>query len=214
MDLEDDFQAMGWLNALPDQYGIPGWMRITFMKHFAENLNDVDSDNLWAYEGVVLPGGRIIVGRWWFASHSVNFDVSAGLQVATQTLIIADLTRVTTTDRSFCGLLSLMMRVMSSQTATQRSSTTFCRIGDLEERTLQERSLLHNGAWSDGTGHIDILEVFEGNIASGGSVHRTYRMYLVISKGGRPNAMRTTPVFKSAAPTILTSNPSFSPRSL
>lgn len=76
IDLEDDFNALGWLNALPDQYGIPGWQRITFMKHFAEDLGDVDSDNLWAYEGVVLPGGRIIVGRWWFASERVDFDVS------------------------------------------------------------------------------------------------------------------------------------------
>lgn len=75
MDLEDDFRAIGWLNALPDQCGIPGWQRITFMKHFAEDLDDVDSDNLWAYEGVVLPGGRIIVGRWWFASETVNFNV-------------------------------------------------------------------------------------------------------------------------------------------
>ncbi|KAF1930806.1 uncharacterized protein M421DRAFT_58030 [Didymella exigua CBS 183.55] len=73
MDLEDDFHAIGWLNALPDQCGIPGWQRITFMKHFAEDLDDVDSDNLWAYEGVVLPGGRIIVGRWWFASETVNY---------------------------------------------------------------------------------------------------------------------------------------------
>ncbi|KZM28198.1 hypothetical protein ST47_g682 [Ascochyta rabiei] len=73
-DLEDDFRAIGWLNALPDQCGIPGWQRITFMKHFAEDLDDVDSDNLWAYEGVVLPGGRIIVGRWWFASETVDFN--------------------------------------------------------------------------------------------------------------------------------------------
>ncbi|KAJ4338446.1 hypothetical protein N0V87_003989 [Didymella glomerata] len=74
MDLQDDFHAIGWLNALPDQCGIPGWQRITFMKHFAEDLDDVDSDNLWAYEGVVLPGGRIIVGRWWFASEVVNYN--------------------------------------------------------------------------------------------------------------------------------------------
>lgn len=79
MDLEDDFHAIGWLNALPTQFGIPGWMRITFMKHFAEDLDDVDSDNLWAYEGVVLPGGRIIVGRWWFASDTVDFDVSVSV---------------------------------------------------------------------------------------------------------------------------------------
>ena len=49
------------------------------MKHFAEDLDDVDSDNLWAYEGVVLPGGRIIVGRWWFASEVVNYNVIADL---------------------------------------------------------------------------------------------------------------------------------------
>lgn len=75
-DLEDDFHAIGWLNPLPEQCGIPGWQRITFMKHFAEDLEDVDSDNLWAYEGVVLPGGRIIIGRWWFASETVDFNVS------------------------------------------------------------------------------------------------------------------------------------------
>ena len=68
-DLEDDYMALGWLNPLPPQAGIPGWQRITFMKHFNEDLNDPMEDNLWAYEGVVLPGGRIILGRWWFASE-------------------------------------------------------------------------------------------------------------------------------------------------
>ena len=30
------------------------------------SLQDVDLDNsCWAYEGVVLPGGKIILGRWW-----------------------------------------------------------------------------------------------------------------------------------------------------
>ncbi|KAF2131437.1 hypothetical protein P153DRAFT_421501 [Dothidotthia symphoricarpi CBS 119687] len=74
-DLADDFYAIGWLNALPDQGGIPGWQRITFMKHFTDDLDQVAQDNLWAYEGVVLPGGRIILGRWWFASgRNVDFD--------------------------------------------------------------------------------------------------------------------------------------------
>lgn len=27
----------------------------------------IDPDALWAYEGVVLPGGQVIVGRWWSA---------------------------------------------------------------------------------------------------------------------------------------------------
>ena len=75
-DLDDDFYATGWLNPLPPQSGIPGWQRITFMKHFMEDFDQVDQDNLWAYEGVVLPGGRIILGRWWLASGRVDFDVS------------------------------------------------------------------------------------------------------------------------------------------
>ncbi|KAL6708480.1 hypothetical protein ACN47E_002743 [Coniothyrium glycines] len=67
-DLDDDFSAVGWLNPLPTQQGIPGWKRITFMKHFLEDVDDHELDNLWAYEGVVLPGGRIILGRWWFCT--------------------------------------------------------------------------------------------------------------------------------------------------
>jgi len=115
MDLEDDFHAIGWLNALPDQCGIPGWQRITFMKHFAEDLDDVDSDNLWAYEGVVLPGGRIIVGRWWFASETVDFNVSAGVCVCDPELALTWNRRITT-DRSFSGLPS-RMSLMSPVTA-------------------------------------------------------------------------------------------------
>ncbi|KAF2030143.1 hypothetical protein EK21DRAFT_66353 [Setomelanomma holmii] len=74
VDLDDDFNAIGWLNPLPEQCGIPGWQRITFMKHFMDDFDQVEQDNLWAYEGVVLPGGRIILGRWWYASETVNFN--------------------------------------------------------------------------------------------------------------------------------------------
>ncbi|KAF1943214.1 hypothetical protein EJ02DRAFT_343604 [Clathrospora elynae] len=73
-DLDDEFNAIGWLNPLPPQAGIPGWQRITFMKHFMEDFDQLDQDNLWAYEGVVLPGGRIILGRWWYASEQVDFN--------------------------------------------------------------------------------------------------------------------------------------------
>jgi hypothetical protein len=78
VDLDDDFNAIGWLNALPEQHGIPGWQRITFMKHFMDDFDQIEQDNLWAYEGVVMPGGRIILGRWWYASEQViNFHVSS-----------------------------------------------------------------------------------------------------------------------------------------
>jgi hypothetical protein len=75
-DLDDDYKALGWLNPLPPQGGIPGWQRITFMKHFNDDYDDPDQDNLWAYEGVVLPGGRMILGRWWFASNTIQSHVS------------------------------------------------------------------------------------------------------------------------------------------
>lgn len=26
---------------------------------------DIDDEDMWAYEGVVIPGGRVIVGRFW-----------------------------------------------------------------------------------------------------------------------------------------------------
>lgn len=69
LDQGDNFFMSGWVNPLEPQFGIPGWHRITMMKHFDENYNNLDADHLWAYEGVVLPGGRLIVGRWWYASE-------------------------------------------------------------------------------------------------------------------------------------------------
>lgn len=75
-DNEDQFYAAGWLHALPNQQEIPGWQRITFLKYYDDDLQLAGGDYLWAYEGVVLPGGRIILGRWWYASGEVNFDVS------------------------------------------------------------------------------------------------------------------------------------------
>ncbi|KAF2691128.1 hypothetical protein K458DRAFT_382702 [Lentithecium fluviatile CBS 122367] len=77
-DQDDHFYMTGWLNPLPDQSGIPGWQRITLMKHFEEELDMLDEDNHWAYEGVVLPGGRIILGRWWWANDEVDFDDEYG----------------------------------------------------------------------------------------------------------------------------------------
>jgi hypothetical protein len=100
-DLEDEYNALGWLNALPPQAGIPGWQRITFMKHFMDDFEQPEQDNLWAYEGVVLPGGRIILGRWWFASEPVNTHVSIPW---TPGFCVLTTSRETTTDLSFSGL--------------------------------------------------------------------------------------------------------------
>lgn len=72
VDQNDSFYASGWLNPLAPQGGIPGWQRITLMKHFDVDLEQAHLDDLWAYEGVVLPGGRLIFGRWWYANGEPN----------------------------------------------------------------------------------------------------------------------------------------------
>jgi hypothetical protein len=79
-DSDEGFKALGWLNTLPAQSGIPGWQRMTMMKYFFidEDEGTVDEEALWAYEGVVLPGGQIIVGRWWCTSDGLGDDMYSG----------------------------------------------------------------------------------------------------------------------------------------
>lgn len=62
---EENFFGSGWINPLPAQFGVPGFKRMTMMKFFKDENGLIDIDALWAYEGVVLPGDQIIVGRWW-----------------------------------------------------------------------------------------------------------------------------------------------------
>lgn len=89
----EHFHCIGHVHPLPPQFGIPGWQRITLMKYFDPPLASPSSsvpaspnpfaaaagdvgeglgwdgaevdDGCWAYEGVVLPGGKIVLGRWW-----------------------------------------------------------------------------------------------------------------------------------------------------
>lgn len=61
----DVFDCVGHLQALPPQQGIPGWQRITLMKYALDLHGFYDESSCWAYEGIVLPGRQIILGRWW-----------------------------------------------------------------------------------------------------------------------------------------------------
>jgi hypothetical protein len=67
-DGNEKFQASGYFNPLPPQHGVPGWHRMTMMKYWRDEHGDMDASSLWAYEGVVLPGGMIMLGRWWHPS--------------------------------------------------------------------------------------------------------------------------------------------------
>ena len=76
-----EFICKGILHPLPPQQGIPGWQRITFVQYLALGNGlrgqfppdypprvtydwDIDICS-WSFEGVVLPGGKIMMGRWW-----------------------------------------------------------------------------------------------------------------------------------------------------
>ena len=82
---EESFFCMGMLHPLPPQNGIIGWQRITFIKAFSPNDEPVElsvlevkekvndqyvtvkkipyPENCYAFEGVVLPGGKTMVGK-------------------------------------------------------------------------------------------------------------------------------------------------------
>ena len=91
----EPFLCSGVVHPIPPQEGIPGWQRVSMMKYFGgdkprkrgsqfyhktsnlsaglrgDDIDFVDDDDVdingscWCYEGVVLPGGMIMVGRWW-----------------------------------------------------------------------------------------------------------------------------------------------------
>ncbi|KAI9748852.1 MAG: hypothetical protein M1835_007090 [Candelina submexicana] len=76
LDWSDSYGS-GHIQEIPPQQGIPGWQRFTMMKyHIDENGFYLNSDS-WAYEGVVLPGSQIILGRWWHPQPDPANDGSA-----------------------------------------------------------------------------------------------------------------------------------------
>ncbi|KAH6719263.1 hypothetical protein BKA61DRAFT_543704 [Leptodontidium sp. MPI-SDFR-AT-0119] len=66
----------GRVHALTTQQGFHGFQRLTMMKYYTKqdaNGHDIyDPFQAWCYEGCVLPGGRLIVGRWWSALGDPN----------------------------------------------------------------------------------------------------------------------------------------------
>jgi hypothetical protein len=73
----------GRIHAMIPQQGIHGFQRMTMMKFYTkvdENGDQIyDPDQVWAFEGCVLPGGRISVGRWWDSCADPNaFTTQSG----------------------------------------------------------------------------------------------------------------------------------------
>jgi hypothetical protein len=90
-DMADIFHADGWLTALPPQNGIPGFVRVTMMKYKLDASGSIQEP--WAYEGVMLPGRQMIIGRWWqpfvpeaaaYSGPFIMWCVSGGEEVQDQ----------------------------------------------------------------------------------------------------------------------------------
>jgi hypothetical protein len=59
------YHLNGYLYAMPPQQGIPGFQRVTMIKYLPKDGQGYDDEGCWVYEGCVLPGSNIILGRWW-----------------------------------------------------------------------------------------------------------------------------------------------------
>jgi hypothetical protein len=64
--------AKGWLHSLPPQEEVPDWQRITFMQYIKDDAGNISTDWICAYEGVVLPGAQMILGRWFVPNDDVS----------------------------------------------------------------------------------------------------------------------------------------------
>lgn len=66
----------GRIHAMTPQQGIHGFQRLTMMKFYTKRdengEEEYDPAQVWAFEGCVLPGGRIVVGRWWDSLSDPN----------------------------------------------------------------------------------------------------------------------------------------------
>jgi len=74
-----DAHLFGRIHGLPPQQGVPGFQRISMIKFYPLN-GEFDASQVWSYEGCVLPGGRVIVGRWWdlTSDSSQPIDIFGG----------------------------------------------------------------------------------------------------------------------------------------
>lgn len=56
------YWLVGTIHAVANLSSVPGWKRISFVKCLP--YQDWNA-TYWAYEGICIPGGEIMMGRWW-----------------------------------------------------------------------------------------------------------------------------------------------------
>ena len=57
----------GRLHSVPSQQGIPGFQRVSMISYLPDEAGNYGYGQTatWGYEGCVLPGNEIMLGRWW-----------------------------------------------------------------------------------------------------------------------------------------------------
>ncbi|KAL8727925.1 MAG: hypothetical protein Q9181_005526 [Wetmoreana brouardii] len=74
----------GIVHPLPPQFGIPGWQRFSMVSFVTPATGSIDKGYLdaeelhlhvqWRYEGVILPGRNVILGRYHIGDRYRNWD--------------------------------------------------------------------------------------------------------------------------------------------
>ncbi|OBT54978.1 hypothetical protein VE04_05299 [Pseudogymnoascus sp. 24MN13] len=69
-----DYHLHGRMHGLPPQEGIPGFQRVSMLKYLPciHGTYGTGLTSFWAYEGCVLPGNQIMLGRWWCPTGTVE----------------------------------------------------------------------------------------------------------------------------------------------
>ncbi|OBT69421.1 hypothetical protein VE03_01163 [Pseudogymnoascus sp. 23342-1-I1] len=69
-----DYHLHGRMHGLPPQAGIPGFQRVSMLKYLPcpHGMYGTGYTSYWAYEGCVLPGNQIMLGRWWSPTGSME----------------------------------------------------------------------------------------------------------------------------------------------
>jgi len=73
-----DYHLSGRIHALPPQQGIPGFQRVIMMKYLPNDDGSYTEECCWAYEGCVLPGCHIMLGRWWSPGDDAGDEMFSG----------------------------------------------------------------------------------------------------------------------------------------
>ncbi|KZF26360.1 hypothetical protein L228DRAFT_235443 [Xylona heveae TC161] len=66
------FGAHGIIHELPSQDEIPGFHRFAMLKYYPAENGEFNEADIECYEGVVIPGGQIIIGRWFYPEWERN----------------------------------------------------------------------------------------------------------------------------------------------